>query len=89
MGYGTADTGKHTGRSGEEGIVGIIHRDAFGLDRVYLQAKRYTDNAVGPEAINAFYGALQRKGPTVVSSSRRAPSPPVPARPSATSAPSS
>ncbi len=62
MGYGTADTGQHTGRSGGEGIDGIIHRDALGLDRVYLQAKRYTDNAVGPEAINAFYGALQRKG---------------------------
>lgn len=62
MGYGTADTGKHTGRSGDEGIDGIIHRDALGLDRVYLQAKRYTGNAVGPEAIHAFYGALQRKG---------------------------
>lgn len=62
MGYGTAETGRHTGRSGDEGIDGIIHRDALGLDRVYLQAKRYTENAVGPEAINAFYGALQRKG---------------------------
>lgn len=53
---------EHTGRSGDEGIDGIIHRDALGLDRVYLQAKRYTENAVGPEAINAFFGALQRKG---------------------------
>ncbi|NMR19737.1 restriction endonuclease [Cellulomonas fimi] len=61
MGYGTAETTTHTGRSGDEGIDGIIHRDALGLDRVYLQAKRYTDNPVGPEAINAFYGALQRK----------------------------
>ncbi len=62
MGYGTAGAGEHTGRSGDEGIDGIIHRDALGLDRVYLQAKRYTDNAVGPDAINAFFGALQRKG---------------------------
>lgn len=62
LGYGTAETGQHTGRSGDEGIDGIIYRDALGLDRVYLQAKRYTENAVGPEAINAFYGALQRKG---------------------------
>lgn len=61
MGYGTADAAQHTGRSGDEGIDGIIHRDALGLDRVYLQAKRYTENAVGPDAINAFYGALQRK----------------------------
>lgn len=62
MGYGTSDTSEHTGRSGDEGIDGIIRRDALGLDRVYMQAKRYTDNAVGPEAINAFFGALQRKG---------------------------
>lgn len=61
MGYGTADAAERTGRSGDEGIDGIIHRDALGLDRVYLQAKRYIDTAVGPEAINAFYGALQRK----------------------------
>ena len=61
MGYGTAEAAQHTGRSGDEGIDGIIHRDALGLDRVYLQAKRYTDKGVGPEAVNAFYGALQRK----------------------------
>ena len=61
MGYGTAEADQRTGRSGDEGIDGIIHRDALGLDRVYLQAKRYTETAVGPEAINAFYGALQRK----------------------------
>jgi restriction system protein len=61
MGYGTAEAAQHTGQSGDEGIDGIIHRDALGLDRVHLQAKRYADNAVGPEAINVFYGALQRK----------------------------
>lgn len=62
MGYGTSDAAEHTGRSGDEGIDGIIRRDALGLDRVYLQAKRYTDAAVGPEAVNAFFGALRRKG---------------------------
>lgn len=62
MGYGTSDTAEVTGGSGDEGIDGIISRDALGLDRVYMQAKRYTDNAVGPDAINAFFGALQRKG---------------------------
>lgn len=55
MGYGTSDASEHTGRSGDEGIDGIIRRDALGLDRVYMQAKRYTDNAVGPEAINAAH----------------------------------
>lgn len=62
LGYGTEATAIHAGKSGDEGIDGIINRDALGLDRVYMQAKRYTDNAVGPESINAFYGALQRKG---------------------------
>lgn len=62
MGYGTTETSDHTGGSGDEGIDGIIRKDALGLDRVYMQAKRYVDNSVGPEAINAFYGALQRKG---------------------------
>lgn len=62
MGYGTEETATQTGRSGDEGIDGIIYRDELGLDRVYMQAKRYTENSVGPDAINAFFGALQRKG---------------------------
>lgn len=62
LGYGTDETAVHSGKSGDEGIDGIIYRDALGLDRVYMQAKRYVETAVGPESINAFYGALQRKG---------------------------
>jgi len=62
LGYGTDETAVHSGQSGDEGIDGIIYRDALGLDRVYMQAKRYIEKSVGPEAINAFYGALQRKG---------------------------
>jgi restriction system protein len=63
MGYGTEDKATHTGRSGDEGIDGIIYRDALGLDSIYMQAKRYGDNnPVGPEAIHAFFGALRRKG---------------------------
>lgn len=35
----------------------------FGLDRIYLQAKRYgADNAVTLEQIRAFLGALMREG---------------------------
>ena len=35
----------------------------MGLDRVYLQAKRYQPgNSVGPEAVQAFVGALIGKG---------------------------
>jgi restriction system protein len=62
LGYGTDETAVHAGKSGDEGIDGIIYRDALGLDRVYMQAKRYIETTVGPESINAFYGALQRKG---------------------------
>jgi restriction system protein len=47
-----------TGRSGDEGIDGIIKEDALGLDSVYVQAKRYKDGTVGRPAIQAFVGAL-------------------------------
>ena len=60
MGYG-GRTGavEHTGRSGDGGIDGIIRQDPLGLDRVYLQAKRYAaDNSVGRPALQAFVGAL-------------------------------
>lgn len=60
MGYG-GRTGavEHTGRSGDGGIDGIIRQDPLGLDRVYLQAKRYaSDNSVGRPALQAFVGAL-------------------------------
>lgn len=60
MGYG-GRTGAvdHTGRSGDGGIDGIIRQDPLGLDRVYLQAKRYaSENSVGRPALQAFVGAL-------------------------------
>jgi restriction system protein len=60
MGYG-GRTGavEHTGRSGDGGIDGIIRQDPLGLDRVYLQAKRYAaDNSVGRPTLQAFVGAL-------------------------------
>ena len=41
MGYGgsTADAGRALGRTGDDGVDGVIHQDALGLDRVYIQAK--------------------------------------------------
>jgi len=41
MGYGgsTADAGRALGRSGDDGVDGVIDQDALGLDRVYIQAK--------------------------------------------------
>jgi restriction system protein len=42
MGYGGSieDAGKALGKPGDEGIDGIIKEDRFGLDVIYLQAKR-------------------------------------------------
>lgn len=63
MGYGgsVTDAGRALGRSGDGGIDGVINQDALGLDRVYIQAKRYADgNNVGPGAIRDFFGSLDR-----------------------------
>jgi len=67
MGYGGSrkDAGEALGRSGDEGIDGIIKEDPLGLDIIYLQAKRW-EGAVGRPEIQKFAGALQgqraRKG---------------------------
>jgi len=67
MGYGGSrkDAGEALGRSGDEGIDGIIKEDPLGLDIVYVQAKRWQANVGRPE-IQKFAGALQgqraRKG---------------------------
>jgi restriction system protein len=64
MGYGgsRADAGRAIGRSGDEGIDGIIKEDKLGLDTIYIQAKRWKDNAVGRPAIQQFAGALAGQG---------------------------
>lgn len=67
MGYGGSrrDAGAALGRSGDEGIDGIIKEDPLGLDIIYLQAKRW-EGSVGRPEIQKFAGALQgqraRKG---------------------------
>jgi len=59
MGYGKAGRIEHSGKSGDGGIDGIISQDPLGLDRVYMQAKRYArDNVVQRPAIQGFVGAL-------------------------------
>ena len=63
MGYGgsIADAGRALGQSGDGGVDGVIDEDALGLDRIYVQAKRYKDgNGVGPGAIRDFFGALDQ-----------------------------
>ncbi|MBV1701128.1 MAG: restriction endonuclease [Hyphomicrobiales bacterium] len=63
MNYGgsTAEAARALGKSGDGGVDGVIDQDALGLDRIYIQAKRYAkDNAVGPGAIRDFFGSLDR-----------------------------
>jgi restriction system protein len=63
MGYGgsAAEAGRALGRSGDNGVDGVIDQDALGLDRVYIQAKRYTaGNTVGAGDIRDFFGSLDR-----------------------------
>lgn len=67
MGYGGSriDAGEAIGRTGDEGIDGIIKEDKLGLDIVYIQAKKWEAQVSRPE-IQKFAGALQgqraRKG---------------------------
>ena len=63
MGYGgsVANAGRTLGRSGDDGVDGVIDQDALGLDRVYIQAKRYAaTNTIGSGAIRDFFGSLDR-----------------------------
>lgn len=62
MGYGGTreDAGKAIGKSGDEGIDGIINEDRLGLDVIYLQAKRWGATIGRPE-IHKFAGALMGK----------------------------
>lgn len=61
MGYGSTaiEAAKAIGRSGDNGVDGVIHQDALGLERVYIQAKRYAaTTTVGGGDIRDFYGSL-------------------------------
>lgn len=64
MGYGASEEMlQHVGGSGDEGIDGVIFQDELGFHRIYLQAKRYkTGSNIGPEQMNSFIGAIERKG---------------------------
>lgn len=62
MGYGGSiqDAGIDLGRSGDEGIDGLIKQDHLGLEMIYLQAKRWKGQ-VGSAVVRDFAGALQGK----------------------------
>ncbi len=75
MGYGVGDESVlHLGKSGDGGVDGVINQDKLGLDKIYLQAKRYGEgNQVGRPAIQQFVGSLNerksKKGIFITSSS--------------------
>ena len=62
MGYGGTleDAASVVGKSGDEGIDGVIKEDRLGLDVVYIQAKKWEGNVGRPE-LQKFVGALQGK----------------------------
>lgn len=61
MGYGGSheDAARQLGKSGDGGIDGIIDEDRLGLDRIYVQAKRYAiGTPVGRPEVQGFVGSL-------------------------------
>ena len=61
MGYGTTrDALQQVGGPYDGGIDGIISLDRLGLEKVYVQAKRW-QNVVGSQEVQAFYGALAQQ----------------------------
>lgn len=64
MGYGGSvkDAGQAIGKSGDEGIDGIIKEDVLGLDMIFLQAKRWRlESTVSRPDIQGFVGSLVGK----------------------------
>jgi restriction system protein len=55
MGYGDFI---ETSKSGDGGIDGIINEDKLGLEKIYIQAKRYGENKVREKEIRNFIGAM-------------------------------
>ncbi len=55
MGYGDF---QETSKTGDGGIDGIINQDQLGLEKIYVQAKRYSENKVHETNIRDFIGAM-------------------------------
>lgn len=64
LGYGgtVEDAGQTLGKSGDGGVDGVIKQDKLGLEKIYLQAKRWNDGTVGSKEVQAFVGALSGQG---------------------------
>lgn len=65
IGYGgtVEDAAKVIGKTGDEGIDGIIKEDKLGFNMIYIQAKRWDiDRTIGRPKIQRFVGALAGQG---------------------------
>ena len=64
LGYGgtLVENFEVVGQSGDNGIDGIIYQDKLGIDRIYVQAKKWTENKIQAKEIRDFIGALNLKG---------------------------
>lgn len=64
MGYGgtAQDAARALGRSGDNGVDGVVDQDPLGVDQIYVQAKRYAlGNTISASEIRDFFGALNLK----------------------------
>lgn len=64
MGYGGSeqDAARALGRSGDNGVDGVVDQDPLGVDQIYVQAKRYAlGNTISASEIRDFFGALNLK----------------------------
>ncbi len=66
MGYGDfrENAGETTSPTNDGGIDGIISQDRLGLDKIAIQAKRYSENVIGRPILQNFAGALLGMGLT-------------------------
>ncbi|WP_420393583.1 restriction endonuclease [Acuticoccus sp.] len=64
MGYGGShdNAAQRIGGTGDGGIDGTIDEDRLGLDRIYIQAKRYNGASVSANEVRSFVGSLETKG---------------------------
>lgn len=70
LGYAGAMGGaEQLGRSGDEGVDGVLREDALGLDRIYVQAKRYGSGR--PVGRPARHSGVRRRSVRRAGDSRR------------------
>jgi len=64
MGYGGSEqeAARALGRSGDNGVDGVVDQDPLGVDQIFVQAKRYAlGNTISASEIRDFFGALNLK----------------------------